>query len=236
MTLKSEWQIHVKGGEEEIRLLDGLLSKSPFEFKRAGKRNFLTLPDVPADAPSEAIKAAADQLIEVVNGAARLYYANFDPVSYASVTRPKDDGTRQGYGYLTAQVGDNAFTVVNPNDTTLLEWVEIGLADDDVARAFLLYGSLEPSWNNLYMVIEVIEDDLGGESGLIDAGIVSGADIKLFKHTANSYRALGSDARHATLATEPPATSMSLAGAKDLIRDLLREWVRFRQVTYGSKT
>ena len=225
----SEWQIHVEGGEKEIRLLEGLLSAAPFKFEKAEERNFLTLPDVPADATSEAIKAAADQLIEMVNGAARLYYPNFEPIKYVSVTRPKDDGTRQGYGYLTAQVGDNVFTVVNPGDTMLHDWVEFGLTDDDVARALYLYGALEPSWKNLYMVIEVIEDDLGGETNLIGVGIVSHADLKLFKHTANSYRALGSDARHATLATDPPKSSMSLASAKNLVRELMRAWVQLKE-------
>jgi hypothetical protein len=225
----SKWQIHVEGGEEEIRLLSDLLSKSPFEFEKIKHRNFLSLPDVPADAPSEVIKASADQLIEVVNGAARLYYPKFEPVSYVSVTKLKDDGTRQGYGYLTAQVGDNVFTVVDPTDATLQDWVELGLEDDDVARALYLYGSLEPSWKNLYMVIEVIEDEYGGESELTAAGIVTGADLKLFKHTANSYRAVGSDARHATLATDPPKTSMTLAEAKDFVRALLKEWVRIKQ-------
>lgn len=222
----SDWQIHIEGGEEEIRVLDALLTAEQFRIDKPGERNLLTLPDVPVDAGSEAIKAAADQLVDVVNGAARLYYPKFEGVSYVSVTRLREDGTREGFGYLTAEVGDNVFTALGSGDKTLSDWIEIGLSDNDVARAFFLYGSLDSSWKNLYMVIEVIEDDLGGESELIDAGMASAADIKQLKHTANSYRALGREARHATLATEPPKSPMTLEEAKGVIRELLRAWVQ----------
>jgi hypothetical protein len=223
--LMSEWQIHIEGGNDEIRILDILLSKDQFTIDKLARRNLLTLPDVAPEAGIEAIKAAADRLVEVVNGAARLLYPKFKAVSYTSVTRLKQDGTREGVDYLTAQVGPTVSTALIPGDRTLSDWIEIGLGDDDVARAFYLYGSLEPGWKNLYMVIEVIEDDLGGENALLNSGLPSVADIKRLKQTANSYRALGREARHATLVTDPPKSPMTLEQANTVVRNLMRAWL-----------
>ena len=45
------------------------------------------------------------------------------------------------------------------------------------------------------MILEAIEDDNGGERGLV-AKPWGGQRVKDFKATADSYKALGADARH----------------------------------------
>lgn len=68
------------------------------------------------------------------------------------------------------------------------------LADnnDHLMRALHLYGSLQQNWRELYMVLETVEEGNGGEQGLIDKGWAPNENIKNFKATATSYKALGS--------------------------------------------
>ena len=101
-----------------------------------------------------------------------------------------------------------------------------GAKDDMVAKALTLYGTLNHNWKNLYMVLEIIEDDAGGEAGLIETAWISRGKLKTFKHTANSFRAVGREARHATAKPNPPSVPMSLREAQELIKSVLKEWLR----------
>ena len=74
------------------------------------------------------------------------------------------------------------------------------------------------------MVLEVIEDAVGGEKTLTSKSWGRKSEVKLFKQTANSFRALGAEARHGTTSQPPPSKPMSLNQARDLIRQLLHDW------------
>jgi hypothetical protein len=52
---------------------------------------------------------------------------------------------------------------------------------------------------------------------------------KLFKSTANSYGAIGKDARHVLSKYATPPKPMSLAEAKRLIEVIIIEWIRSKQ-------
>lgn len=205
-----------------------MLAGSPYEIAIDGPFNRLTLPGLPPDAGSETVRSAADQLVEVLNGAARLYYERFGRVGFTSVTILDPDGKRRGYGYVTAHVRDHTFTVFGEGDETLAVWVSQALANPEISRALILYGALEPNWKNLYLVLEVIEDDMGGEAELKASGLLRAKELDSFKHTANSYRAVEREARHATLSREPPANPMPIDKASEFIRELLRAWLNFK--------
>jgi hypothetical protein len=93
--------------------------------------------------------------------------------------------------------------------------------NDALERALLIYGALEHNWRSLYMVLEAIEDGNGGEKGLIAKNFVPQGEIKKFKGTANSYRAIRLDARHGSTSTGSPAARTGLMEARALIRNLL---------------
>jgi hypothetical protein len=224
----SEWQIELIGNESDIKLVDDLLSDSPYKITTIGNRKLLSLPGVSKDADIHTVKAASDQLIDVINGAARLYSRQFKGLSFVKVSRLDSNGKRISFGYITASETDYTLTAINPNDRTLLKWVKVALSDEEIARALYLYGSLEPNWKNLYMVLEVIEDSFGGERYLLNAKLIPKKDIKLFKQTAGSYKAIGREARHGTLKFEPPHKQMTLTKAQDVISTLLREWLKIK--------
>jgi hypothetical protein len=102
--------------------------------------------------------------------------------------------------------------------------VELALTDARVALALELFAH-DPNWYDLYKVLDVVEEDVGGERALEAKGWVPQSELKRFTQTANSQGAAGSDARHARDAFRPPKVPMPLADAVDLIRRLLIAWL-----------
>ena len=143
------------------------------------------------------------------------------------VLRLKENGKWIGFGYLTAPETDFTLTAYSPGDRTIFNWIDTALSNQEIERALYLFGSLELNWKNLYMVLEVIEDSFGGETSLLNTNIVPPEDIKSFKRTASSYKAIGRDARHATLKFELPREPMTLRKAQEVVGTLLQEWIKY---------
>ena len=74
------------------------------------------------------------------------------------------------------------------------------------------------------MVLEAIEDANGGEKAVVAKKWVP-VGIKAFKETANSYKAIGLDARHASLTIGSERPKQTLETARALIRELLAKWI-----------
>lgn len=224
----SDWQIELAGDEKDIELLERYLIDTPYHVSTVGSRRFLTLPEIPPSADSETVHAASSKLIDIINGAAKLHYGIFGGVSFVKVLRADEHGKRVGFGYFTLPDLDDPLIGDNSENQSILSWVELALSNQEVERALYLFGSLELNWKNLYLVLEVIEDSFGGEAPLLDTGLISLEDIKLFKRTANSYKAIGRDARHGALKFEPPRKSMTLKNAQKLMRTLLTVWIKYK--------
>jgi hypothetical protein len=57
------------------------------------------------------------------------------------------------------------------------------------------------------------------------AGWASEAQLRRFKHSANSVKAAGDEARHGVEATAPPVDPMTITEAKSLVDILLARWL-----------
>jgi hypothetical protein len=76
------------------------------------------------------------------------------------------------------------------------------------------------------MVLEAAEDGNGGEHGLIAKNWVPGGQIKAFKGTANSYRALRLEARHGSTQKGYEQAQLTLKEAAQMVRMILDKWCR----------
>lgn len=226
----SSWQIELIGNEQTLAFLEEFLSNSPYQFEKDETRTFLPLSETPPDVGKEELYAIASNLVDIINGATKLYNPDCSPVTFNTISRIKEDGTREGIGYFAGSPPRTKYFGFLPEDRTLVEWIRLALSDPEVTRALYLYGSLEPNWKNLYMVLEIIEDDFGGEKRLERSNLIVAKDfkdVKDFKQTAQSYKAIGKEARHASLkgGYEPPSPPMKLAKAHELVCSLLKVWI-----------
>ena len=119
---------------------------------------------------------------------------------------------------------DGKEIVQNKGPTEDQVTLQLAAKNEHLRRAQVLYGTLKHDWVNLYKVLEVMEDGNGGEAGLIAKHFVADGDIKNFKATANSFRALGLESRHGTTTSGVPAPKMTLKEAQEMFRKLFHGW------------
>lgn len=175
------------------------------------------------------IHEVSTTLVEVLNGAAKLYNEDFQGITAKAVVRIDEDGKRSKYERLTALPRSFHLRALPSRHDLIGSWFTIAQGDEHIARALALYGSLEHNWRNLYMVLEVIEDDIDGHDRLSEKVWVPKEKVRQFKHTANSFLAIASEARHASVSRQPPKTPMPLQEAKRLIHDLLWRWLESKE-------
>ncbi len=92
-------------------------------------------------------------------------------------------------------------------------------------RLALHFLNADLSWFNLWKAYETIRDANNGAPGLVTHGWASLPELERFRKTANTYAAVGDDARHAMLADAPPPDPMGLEEAEDYVRAILARWL-----------
>jgi hypothetical protein len=182
---------------------------------------------------------AAQTALTRMNAIAMIADEKFRPATIAGMTKKNAAGMLITYinasCHIQARAGLSASLTVKQADGTIVEdksltfgQLALPLADtnDPLERALLLYGGSEHTWRTLYMVLEAIEDSHGGQKGLIAENFLPAIKVEDFKATANSYLALGADARHGTTSSGIPVARMTLIEARALIRELLELWMK----------
>ena len=181
----------------------------------------------------------AIEIVNVLNGIAKLEVENWENIRVAGVAREEPNGTRTQIlfaesirsrsrmgGNLTITRADGG--VETTTDNILEAFADLASRDINVSRALRLFGSRTPTWVSLYKVYEIIETEVDS-GGLANRSWASKNRIRSFKQTANSVSAAGDEARHGSEPNEPPRSPMSLAEAESLISGLLKNWLRSKQ-------
>lgn len=94
-----------------------------------------------------------------------------------------------------------------------------------VMLALRTWATRSHDWHHLYIILDLIEEDLGRKRALVAKGWVPTEALDLFKHTANNAGALGPDARHGKLRTCPPDKPMDISDAEELVKAILAKWL-----------
>jgi len=225
----TEWWAELVGNEQELKELEVHLADSEHRIIKKGKYYYLKIEDEQEDFDPDILHDHMSRLVAMLNGAAKLRFHEFTGVKSYSVIRFKSDGKRVGYGFATAPKVPSTLYAPVPPDGVINTWVSLGNKSDFIERALTLYGALEHNWKNLYLVLEVIEDDLGGEVAVLQKKFVSNRKLKSFKNTANSFRAIGRDARHATTRYSLPRSPMLITVAQELIHTVLEKWLESKK-------
>lgn len=178
---------------------------------------------------------AAQERLEHINGIARLYYPNHRVVSAGLIRVIDSTGNAKNVITGRASIFEHGHRVSATGIVGTADGVAIGAPtplpfgdrlllvvdkNPDFKRALALYAN-DLTWAELYKVYEVIKEAHGGP---VPTGWVSKTMLTAFTATANSYPALGRDARHAVVQNSIPAPRMTLQEAKSLIHTLLRHW------------
>jgi hypothetical protein len=186
--------------------------------------------------PRSVVEKAKDMLA-MLSGTARLMLDGRTSMSVGGIYRVREDGGRdyvlipetgslQLRGFAPTIIirrGDGTKNISRPTDGIAL-LLTLSTTDDAIAKALRLRNEDTLGWVGLYRIYEVIESDIGRSAILVN-GWASDADIRLFKHSANSVKAAGDQARHGKETHAPPVKPFSLTEARTLVDTLLRAWL-----------
>jgi hypothetical protein len=192
-------------------------------------------------ATDEEVFDHANNLLQRVNGAMRLRDSSYRPVEVDSVYGVSGQSGEHVFKWkrgivqtraavaLSMEVirADGAREVITetPADDLLPAAILEAATNDRVGRVLQILSQAELTWGDLYNVLDLVEGDLRGGQSLETRGWAPSDQVKLFTHTANNARALGTEARHGHLHYQPPAQPMSLDQAKVLIQRITRAWL-----------
>jgi len=235
-----EWKVFLTGDEFDLDALSKSFSGPDPAVVREDEGFVLRSSRFSQFDDSDAVRADAEYLLMLLNGAARLALHARRPIVIRDVVLIQNDGAKVYYKSVadtiyiratasaTLKRGDGVEEQFNEANV-VSEWVNAGLGSEAVARVLGLFATKPVDWVNLYRILEVVEGDVGGPKSIADQGWATREALKRFKHTANSVFASGDDARHGTERTQPPADPMTLSEARSFIEAIVHNWLRTKE-------
>jgi len=234
-----EWLVRLKGHQFDLEYLSTAFDSPKWRVTEKEGCHYLQSSDFDVLTDAGEVRLHAQNLLQFMNGAAKIQHGRYQPVEVDAVSQVNEDGTRHIFiaavGTIVARSRASAISTTggsqdSPKRPTCTESL-LAIADQDakVKEALRMFGSLEPTWANLHKVFEFIQLDIGGT--MFEAGWTTKGEVNRFTQTANSALAIGDDARHPINEKkfQPPKKPMSLAEAKSLIRTLLPNWIRSKR-------
>ena len=228
------WWARLEGEEFDLKGLAAALEDgSPVQIRQFDGRYYLRMAEFDQLNESGDVETRASEVLRIINGAARVQYADNREVRVDAAARVQPDGQIQHFIHVSggiharsrvaATLTVNGESVPVAREPTIAERaVETALNDPRAERALRIFGRDDADYRDLYHVFEIAEAAVG--SGIYSDGTVTRAEVRRFKHTANSVHALGDRARHGQEATQPPSQPTPFAEAQALIGRVLRVW------------
>jgi len=234
-----EWRVRIIGEIFDLKNLSKSLNSPELCITKIGQDYFLKSTEFNSLEEDKDVQKKADEILSRINGTAWLVLDMRKPLSSGSIVLVNDDGkiisrTVPLSGSIKAQsrVMARLTKEGEVQETYQADPIQkcISTAKDsvNVDKVLRLLGDRPKNWANLYSILEVVKDDVGGIDKIEEKGWATEEEIKLFKYTANCFRAIGYDARHID-DKEPPEKHMMLSKAESLIREIIRNWIQSKK-------
>ena len=233
-----EWEVTLSGPQVVLEELSRAFHDEHFRVSKVNDAFVLSCTEFSTLEDEAAVRAAASSMAEALSGISRMLLESAAPIEITHVAEVRPDGTRNIFiqvrpGALHASARYFASTV-SPADGSVDErqpsypasvWLARARASSAAMRALRLRNRSPLSWSDLYRLYEVIVDGAGGVELVVSSGWASRAQLRRFRHSANSVAAAGDDARHGVEPTAPPTDAMTLPEARSLLDTLLARWL-----------
>ena len=232
-----EWMVYIAGDDFNLQELSKLLTSPKLCLIKEENEYYLKATSFNQLDNSGEVRNKVEDILSLINGAARLALGTRKPLTTGVIKKIKDDGAREGFCHVTDQItfrdAYNITTVSNDGivqefhqSSQISNWVKVAQSNENVAKVLRLLGNFDYDWVNLYRILEVVMKDVGGTSNIIKRGWATDKSITRFKRTAQSPEVIGDLARHGIQKDEPPEDSMTVSEAKSFIETILHKWLR----------
>ncbi len=232
------WMVQLAGDTSDLSTLAQSFTGTDVNLLHDGQNYVLTSDTFQDVDDANTIRAKAENIVELLNGATRLALDAGQAIRIGAVYRDRLDGTREICAFfepLVIHCRAIAPTVKGTHaDGTVKEfhradlvraWSRLALSDNAVGNVLRILGSRTLDWVNLYRIFEIVATDVGGKNSIAANGWATINSMNLFKHTANSPGALGLEARHGALSSQPPPKPMTISEARSLVNSIIVPWL-----------
>ena len=234
------WQICIEGDKFALEYLSASFTGETLAIEKYEGEYFLSAAGWDSLANVFDVYVAAADVVVRLNGAARVGIGLLSPIVTTVVYETEADGKKHMWDYagrvpirlpIDADATKAAAAAAR-NPTKLL--YEASLSNSALASALRVLAIGFVDWVMLYRLYEIIERDMGGQSSVIDQGWITRADLRRFKHTANTPSVAGPLARHGVDRAVPPRAPMSLGDAQALVGHIFQLWAAMKVPALGG--
>jgi hypothetical protein len=230
-----EWLVQLAGDDVYLEELSRSLKNPELSIIKENEAYTLKSVDFSRQSTEDEVRKKASEILSLINGCSMIVLGARRPIEIARVVRVNDDGTRASFVHISARltlVGeakvrilnrDGTVTEVRPADV-IPSMLKAAQSSDSVAKVLRLLGTGTHDWGHLYKIYELVKNDVGGRSKIVQNGWATEIAIKRFTQTANSPAVIGDSARHAVEPTKPPKNPMSFEEARSLIEGMIHGW------------
>jgi len=239
-TATYHWEVQVQGDLFDLEHLVRHFQSPGVSVSKSDRDDCYVLRSDQFDSctTAEEVLSIAEGELPIISGVLKFVIDSREPLRTATVYKIHADGRREIFQHMTETLvlrdeceatlidaqGNVVTSPVTISRTTAI--TAIAKTDSAVAKAMRLLAAPDVgTWVGFYRIYEVIEDDVGGESGLRQYGWAPESERRRFKHSANSVAAAGDDARHGKELTQAPVSPMSIEEAKAYVNYLLHAWL-----------
>ena len=230
------WMMQLTGEEADLAPLTQSFTYGDIQVSKEDGKYLLASARFEELTDANDVKDVALIIVAILNGVCRVALNGTEPIGIGNALRRADNGKLHTYllagtgefrrrgipATMTAMRADS--TVQKPVDS-VKQWASLSLVDQAVAKVMRInaLGLLE--WANLYRVLEIIADDVGGFDTIEIRNWMPRGSTSRLKWTANSADILGLEARHGIQNHQSPPNPMTIGEARRLVRALTWHWL-----------
>jgi len=214
------WLFELTGEESDLRTIAELFSDTYSISTRDGKchlsMQLALLPEEGADA-----QAAVEPVLAHLNASAQVAHGNHENVRLGGMVC-LDPGGGPPTQIISATGLRSQFRA-GGGKLIAERLLAAARRDAHFDRALYLFGILPQNWRGLSMVLDAAKD---GNKDLKFKGWITPSLIENFEKTANSFKALGHQARHGGVSKGVNRPRQTLEEARGMIRTILEQWAK----------
>ena len=231
------WQVLLKGESWDLEDLYKNQQSCSWKIFKDDNKYFLESIKFQENDDADEIRKKSRDLLELINGSARLRISGFRPVDIDGNQFAKIDENGKRNPIVDIELktmetrvktdiikfGEDQIGTIKENECGLVKTISLAEMNKNVEEALRLFSTRNPSWIDLYKIYEIIKHD---SSGVLILGNYKD-DIKKFKGTAQHPKVIGSEARHARPkgGDKIPTNTMTKKEADSFISIILIKWI-----------
>ena len=173
------------------------------------------------------IKRKALEVIGYINCVSKVKRMDFNPASLSSIYLEDKNGIKSLWLGMDDCVSMSDGHKIYNDSEAVPDFFQND--NEAILNVIQIWGQETHDWSNFHKIIEWIECDTK-KNILFERGIITRAQYSLLNHTANSYEAIGNEARHAkgSGAVKPPENPMQLDEAERIIHSMIKAWLKYK--------